>query len=322
MNAEIPDPEMYGAIEAGGTKFVVGIGPGPEDLRAWTSIPTRGPDETLSEVIDWLRSAEEEHGDVESIGIGSFGPLDLDPASPTYGSLTTTPKEGWEFVDLVERLTEAFPVPVVVDTDVNAAALGEHLYGAGRDADPLVYVTVGTGVGGGVIVHGEPLHGLVHPEIGHLQVPVPTGSRAVRPECQCRYHRACLEGFVSGPALAKRWGVASARDLADDSPAWEEAAGILAHGLVNLILTLSPRRIILGGGVMHRPGLIGVVREHVSAILNGYVKSPELAGEIDSYIVPPGLGDFSGLKGALAMAMLEVGGFGGGEESVDEEEED
>jgi len=306
MNEDPLDPPMFGGVEAGGTKFLVGVGPRPEDLRAWTMIPTRGPDETLAEVIDWLRSAQEEHGDLEAIGIGAFGPLDLDPHSPTFGCVTTTPKEGWGYVDLVERFSEAFPVPVVLDTDVNAAAIGEYSLGAGRDADPLVYVTVGTGVGGGVFVNGAPLHGMVHPEIGHIHVPAPVASRAVHPECQCPYHKACLEGYVSGAALAKRWGVGSARDLPDDSPAWEEAAGLLAYGLVNLILTLSPRRIILGGGVMHHPGLIGVVREHVTAILNGYVARPEVADDIADFIMAPELGDFSGLKGALVMASQEV----------------
>ncbi len=302
-----PDPVMYAGIEAGGTKFVVGIGPDPRELRSWTEIKTGKPEPTLAAVIEWLETAEEEHGPIAALGIGSFGPVDLRRESPNYGHITTTPKPGWQNVDLVGTMRAAFPVPVGFDTDVNAAALGEHLYGAGVGRDPLVYITVGTGIGGGAIVNGQPLHGLVHPEMGHLHVPPPVGTTAPVPECQCPYHRSCLEGFASGRSIGKRWGVEKAAELPPDAPAWAEAAEILAHGLVNIIVTLSPQRIILGGGVMKQAGLIEAVRGHVQRILNGYVNAAEIVGDIDSYVVAPGLGDGSGLTGALALAVREIG---------------
>jgi len=293
---------LFAGIEAGGTKFVVALGTGPTDLRA-TKIDTTTPEETIGKVIEWLDSASREHGPFGAIGIGSFGPVDLHRTSPTYGCITTTPKPGWRNVPLVDRMRERFAVPVGFDTDVNAAALGEHLWGAGQGIDPLVYLTVGTGVGGGVLVNGKPLHGLLHPEIGHLMVPAPQTPSVVDPLCQCPFHVSCLEGFVCGPAIAKRWGVTKAALLPADSPAWEEVGLTLAHGIVNIIVTLSPRRIVLGGGVMKGPGVLESVRRHVQRLLNGYLHVPEIIEEIDGYLVPPGLGDLAGVSGALALAQ-------------------
>ena len=298
MDQESP---ILAAIEAGGTKFVVALGTEAGVIVSET-VDTTTPRETLDNVMSWLDAASQKHGAFRAIGVGSFGPVDLDPTSPTYGGITTTPKPGWQNVPLVSALEDRFGVSVGFDTDVNAAALGEHLWGAGQGIDPLVYLTVGTGVGGGAIVNGRPLHGLLHPEMGHLLVPPPVNSRAVHPECQCPFHQSCLEGFVCGPAIAKRWGVEKAGQLPADSPAWEEVGRILAHGLVNIIVTLSPRRIVLGGGVMKAPGVLGAARNHVRELLNGYLRVPMVLDEIDSYLVAPGLGDFSGVRGALALA--------------------
>jgi fructokinase len=298
MDQESP---ILAAIEAGGTKFVVALGTEAGVIVSET-VDTTTPQETLSNVMAWLDAASQEHGAFRAIGVGSFGPVDLDPSSPTYGGITTTPKPGWQNVPLVSALEDRFGVSVGFDTDVNAAALGEHLWGAGQGIDPLVYLTVGTGVGGGAIVNGRPLHGLLHPEMGHLLVPPPVNSRALHPECQCPFHQSCLEGFVCGPAIAKRWGVEKAGQLPADSPAWDEVGWILAHGLVNIIVTLSPRRIILGGGVMKAPGVLAAARRYVRELLNDYLRVPTILEEIDSYLVAPGLGDFSGVRGALALA--------------------
>jgi len=302
MNRDAP---LIAAIEAGGTKFVVAIGTGPDDIRAIHRIDTGEPDRTLRNVMQWIAAACRKFGAIKAIGIGSFGPVDLDREGGTFGYITTTPKPGWQHVPLVPMLHGRFQVPIGFDTDVNAAAIGEQLWGAGQGIDPLVYITIGTGVGGGVIVNGRPLHGLLHPEIGHIHVPAPTMPGVVVPGCVCPFHSSCLEGFVSGTAIAARWG-GKAQEMPLNHPAWEEVAETLAYGLVNVILTLSPRRIILGGGVMHQPGLIELVRSHVVRHLNGYVHAVEILQDIEAYIVLPGLGDRSGICGALALGMQEL----------------
>ncbi len=252
--------------------------------------------------MQWIANQCRKHGAIKAIGIGSFGPLDLDPSSGLYGMITTTPKPGWQHTALVEPMHSRFQVPVAIDTDVNAAAIGELVWGAGKNFDPLVYITVGTGIGGGVIVDGKPLHGMLHPEIGHLHVPVPRTPGVIVDVCQCPFHNSCMEGIASGAAIAARWGI-KAEHLDRKHPAWEEVASVLAAGMVNLILTLSPRRIIMGGGVMHLPGLIELVRSQVVHLLNGYVQHASITQRINEYIVPPGLGDRSGICGALALAI-------------------
>ena len=209
----------------------------------------------MDAVLQWLEQAAREYGTFQAIGVGSFGPLELDPARPCYGYITSTPKPGWQQTDVAGPLRARFGVPVGFDTDVNAAALSESLWGAGQGIDPLVYLTIGTGVGGGAIIHGRPLHGLLHPEMGHLQVPMPAIPGVVDSRCQCPFHDSCLEGYVSGPAIAARWG-AKAETLPAGHPAWTDVAETLARGLVSIITTLAPRRIILGGGVMEGPGLL------------------------------------------------------------------
>lgn len=293
---------LIAAIEGGGTKFVCALGRGPDALLEQVRVATTTPAATLAAVAAWLEDAAARHGAPAAIGIGCFGPLDLDPASAAYGHITSTPKPGWQHTEIAGFFQRRFQVPVGFDTDVNAAALAEHLWGAGQGQDPLIYITVGTGMGGGVYVNGRLLHGLLHPEIGHLAVPPPAASQAPHPECQCPFHRHCVEGYVCGPAIAKRWG-RPADDLPPDHPAWDEVADTLGHALMNLCLTLAPRRIILGGGVMQVPGLLPRIRTRLREHLNRYLLVPELEADIDRFIVAPGLHTPSGLVGAWALGQ-------------------
>lgn len=291
------DAGVYGGIEAGGTKFVCCVGTGPDDIRAETRFPTTTPEETLGRAVEFFRA--EAGQDLLGLGVACFGPVDLDPGSPTYGHVTTTPKPGWAGADVVGMLREALEVPVGFDTDVNGAALGEARWGAGQDADPFVYLTVGTGIGGGALVNGVPLHGLVHPEMGHVRV---RHDRARDPfEGTCPFHGDCVEGLAAGPAMGRRWGV-PAETLPAGHPAWELEASYLAELLAGLVCTLSPQRIVLGGGVMSGPGLFPLLRRETVRLLAGYVASPAILTGIDDYLVPPGLGDRSGRLGAIALA--------------------
>lgn len=288
---------LYGAVEAGGTKFLCAVGTGPEDLRAVTRIPTTDPEETLGRVLAFFRAFA---GDLRAIGIGAFGPLDLNPNSPTFGTIPATPKPGWSGANLVRPLREAFRVPIRLETDVNAAAFGEGRWGAARGLETFVYLTVGTGIGGGAVVHGRLLHGLLHPEMGHIRIPHDR-ERDPFPGV-CPFHGDCWEGLASGPALAARWGQPP-ESLPPDHPAWDLEADYLALGLVNLLCVLVPERIILGGGVMGNRDLFPRIRERVRGLLNRYLPAPALAGDLSDYIVPPALGDRAGLLGALALAI-------------------
>jgi fructokinase len=290
---------FYGGVEAGGTKFACVIGTGPHDIIAEASFPTTTPEQTIGRVVDFFLSHAREHP-VAAVGIGSFGPVDLDRRSPTFGFITTTPKPGWEHVDVCGPIRAALPVPIAFDTDVNAAAFGEHHWVAdNRALDPLLYATVGTGIGVGAIVHGEPLHGLVHPEAGHMYLP---HNRTRDPfDGACPFHGDCWEGLASGVSLEKRWG-RRGDALAPDHPAWELEAHYLGLGITNLIYCLSPRRVVLGGGVMQLPGLLERVRGEVQNSMHGYPPSESLAREIERLIVPPRLGSRSGVFGALALA--------------------
>lgn len=292
---------LLGGIEAGGTKFVCAVGTGPEDLRAVTRFAT-GEDAaaTLDRAIGFFRARQEEMGLIEALGIASFGPVDLDPASPTWGHITTTPKPGWRDVDIAGTVGRALEVPVGFDTDVAAAALAEHRWGAARGVSNVVYVTVGTGIGGGVLVGGRPVHGLVHPEMGHMLLPR-------HPEDgdfggSCPWHDgACAEGLASGPALAGRWAV-PAEELPPDHPAWDLEAYYLGTLAANLVVTLSPERLIFGGGVSKAPGLLGKVRERLATALAGYVDVPQIDDQVERYLVAPALGDRAGVAGAIALA--------------------
>ncbi len=288
---------LVGGLEAGGTKFVCAVGTGPDDIRAEARFATATPELTIRRAVEFFTEAAA-RTPLAAIGIASFGPLDLDPRSATFGFITTTPKAGWQDVDLVTPLA-ALGTVVAIDTDVNAAALAEHRWGAARGAGSAVYVTVGSGIGGGAVIDGRPVHGLVHPEMGHVRLP---HDRARDPfPGTCPHHGDCWEGLASGPALAARWGQ-PAETLPDDHPAWELEAHYLALGLANVVLTLSPERVVLGGGVMARRRLYALVRQKLAGLVGGYLRTPMLAARIDDYMVPPALGDRAGVLGALALA--------------------
>ncbi len=290
---------LVGGLEAGGTKFVCAVGTGPEDVRAEARFATTTPHETLQRAVAFF-AEQAARAPLAAVGIAGFGPLDLDPRSATFGFVTTTPKSGWRHVDLVTPLRRALGVPGALDTDVNGAALAEHRWGSARGVGLLVYVTVGSGIGGGALVHGRPVHGLVHPEMGHLRLP---HDRERDPfPGTCPHHGDCWEGLASGPALAARWRQAP-ETLPDVHVAWDLEAHYLAVGLANVILVLSPERLVLGGGVMTRAGLMPLIRSKLVEVLGGYLQSAALGDRIDDYLVAPALGDRAGVLGAMALAQ-------------------
>ncbi len=289
---------VYGGIEAGGTKFICAVGSGPGQLLSETRIETTNPDETLQQVIHFFRPAVIE-GSLTRIGIGCFGPLDLDHSSSTYGFITSTTKPGWRNTDVIGRLQRELDVEFAFDTDVNAAALGEFIWGAGRGFDPLLYITIGTGVGGGCIIGGKPHKGLVHTEMGHVRIPHDLDQDPFPGSCP--FHGDCLEGLASGPAIAKRFGMPG-DEILDDHPFWEIEARYIALALQNFIVTLSPRKIVLGGGIMQRAFLYPMIQKQVQQLLNGYVQHPDVLDHMDDYILAPELGNQSGVFGAIALA--------------------
>lgn len=291
---------LFGGIEAGGTKFVCAVGTGPEDLRAVVRIPTTTPKETLAQVVEFFRQQIAKEGALDAIGIGAFGPVDVREDSSTFGWFLDTPKPGWQQVDFAGVVQRELGVPVGFDTDVNAAALGEHQWGNAQGLETFIYLTVGTGIGGGGLVNGKPIHGLLHPEMGHILIPHDLSVDPF-PGC-CPFHKDCLEGLASGFAMEKRWQQKGA-SLPDDHPAWALEAGYLATGLANFILMLSPERIIIGGGVMEQKQLFTQVRNQVRHKLNAYLSVPQIIDNIEDYIVPPGLGSRAGILGALVLAQ-------------------
>ena len=284
-----------GALEAGGTKMVCAIGDENGNVFERMSFPTRMPEETMPDIINYFRERP-----VEALGISSFGPLNLNKQDPNFGDITTTPKPGWQNYPLLRTLAAALNVPVGIDTDVNGAALAEARLGAGRGLDSLVYYTIGTGVGGGAVVEGRLLHGLVHPEMGHMLLrpckddPAPHGF--------CPYHDGCLEGMATGVAIEKRWGVPAAQ-LPPEHIAWDIEAEYLAQMCANTIVILSPKKIVLGGGVMHQVHLFPKIRRRTLELLNGYVANDTILHDIDNYIVAPRLGDNAGAAGSLLLAL-------------------
>lgn len=295
--------KLFGGIEAGGTKFVCAVGTGPEDIRAETHFPTTTPEETLGRAIAFFRG-QHTQSPLESIGIATFGPVDLNPASKTYGYITATPKPSWSQTDFAGAIEQALGLKVGFDTDVNGALFGEHRWGAARGLDAAIYLTIGTGIGGGAILDGQLVHGLVHPEMGHL--PLPHDWQADPFPGLCPFHGDCFEGMASGPAIEARWGQ-KAETLPADHPAWELEAHYLALALHAFVCVLSPQRIILGGGIMNQRHLFPLVRQKTLASLNGYVKHSQLLDHIDSFIVPPGLGNRAGVLGAIALAQAIPG---------------
>lgn len=285
---------ILGALEAGGTKMVCSIGDERGSVIERESFPTSTPEETMPRVIEYFRGKP-----IQAIGIGGFGPLDLNPASKTYGYVTTTPKPGWKYYPIMPTLRDALGVPAAIDTDVNVAGLAEYVLGAGQGLSGCLYLTVGTGIGAGVVAEGNMIHGLIHPEWGHLLMRIhpddPLGDGI------CPYHKGCLEGLAAGPSFEARWGM-SAKDLPEGHIGWTIEAYYLAQLCVTAILTLSTERIVLGGGVMQRAHLFPLIREETRRMLGGYVDHEMILSRIDEYIIPPALGINSGVTGALLIA--------------------
>lgn len=283
-----------GALEAGGTKMVCAIGDETGKIFEQISIPTETPEITMPKLIEYFREKE-----VEALGIGCFGPIDPDKNSPTYGYITSTPKVAWRNYNIVGAFKEALNIPIGFDTDVNGSCLGEVTWGALKGLDSGIYITIGTGVGVGVYSGGKLLHNMLHPEAGHILL-------AKHPEDKykgkCPYHGCCFEGLAAGPAIEDRWGK-SAKELGDNALVWEMEAYYIAQALMTYILTLSPRRIILGGGVMHQLQLFPLIRKNVKEMLNDYIQTKELE-DLDTYIVPAGLNDNQGIMGCLQLAVL------------------
>lgn len=291
---------QIGAIEAGGTKMVCAVGNEKGEIHERIVFPTKTPDKTMPEIIKWFISR-----DIKALGIGCFGPINLDTKSHTYGHIMTTPKVFWQGFDIVGYFKRTFAaynkknLPIGFDTDVNASCLGEAEWGSTKDVDSSIYITVGTGIGAGIISENRLIHGMLHPEAGHILI-----ERAASDKFQgvCSYHsgeKYCLEGLASGPAIFERWGK-EASELTDNNEVWELEAYYLSLALVNYILILSPKRIVLGGGVMKQKQLYPLIREKTMALLNGYIPLPDP----ETYIVPPALGDDQGLMGAIKLALI------------------
>lgn len=290
---------LFGGIEAGGTKFVCAVAnvARPCEVLAEERFPTTTPAETIRRAIEFF---EPYGADLHGLGIASFGPIDLDPTSSTFGYITTTPKPNWTYTDLVGPIAKAYSVPIAFDTDVNGAALGEYHWGAAQGLSTFCYFTIGTGIGGGAMVNGSTVHGLLHPEMGHLAVP---HDRVVDPyDGHCPFHNDCFEGMACGPAMEDRWG-ARAETLAPDHPAWDLEATYIAEAFRTVVCVLSPQRIILGGGVMNQPQLLPLVRTKLLHALNGYIQAKPLLEDIESYVVAPSLGSQAGVLGAIALGM-------------------
>jgi fructokinase len=299
-------PEIYGAIEAGGTKMVCALSDAGGAILEKAVIPTEHPEKSFEQIRRFLRGALGEGDSLSGIGVASFGPVDIDPASSTYGAIRKTPKPDWTGASFVEALSE-FEAPIMVDTDVNGAALGEWLEGAGRGLATVAYVTVGTGIGVGVLNHGRSLAGFSHYEMGHIRVhrdpeidPYPG---------RCPFHGDCLEGLACGPAIIDRWGapLSEIADAETRTAAIDLEAGYLASLALTIVMTHMPDRIIFGGGVMKTPGLIDVLRKKTKHLIGGYLDAEQVGGDLSDYIVAPELGDNAGIKGAAAIACAASG---------------
>jgi fructokinase len=287
--------KLYGCLEGGGTKFVCAVGSRPGQILEEVRFPTTTPAETIARAINFFKNYP-----LSAIGLATFGPLDLNPASPSYGSVTATPKNGWSNINILEEFHQAFDLPITLETDVNAAAFGEWFWVPdNHKLDSMVYFTIGTGIGAGIVIKGKVVHGLTHPEAGHMRLP---HDRKKDPfPGICPFHGDCFEGLASGPAMNRHWRQA-AELLPKDHPAWDLEATYIANALVNEIVIVSPQRIVLGGGVMENILLFPLIRHKVLEMVNGYIASPVFSGTLVEYIVPPALGKQSGMLGALALA--------------------
>ena len=284
---------VYGALEAGGTKMVCAIGDENGRINDQVSIPTKTPEDTIPAIIEYFKDKN-----ISALGIACFGPIDVDRASDEFGHILKTPKTPWIGYDIVGVMKEALGVPVGFDTDVNGSLLGEVTWGAAKGLTDALYITIGTGVGGGILSGGNLVHGMLHPELGHMKL--------IRHEAdtfagRCPFHKNCLEGLACGPAIEERWGK-SAKELVDNDMVWEMESFYIAQALTNIILTISPKKIILGGGVMHQEQLFPLIRKKVLENLNGYLSTKEL-DDIDNYIVPAGLNDDQGIMGCIKLAI-------------------
>lgn len=285
---------ILGAIEAGGTKFVLAVGNENGEIAEKISIPTRNPEETMKEIHNFFKDKN-----IEALGIGCFGPLELNREKEKYGYITSTPKLAWADYDILGSLKKNLGVPVEISTDVSGAALGEITFGDFKNEDTLLYITVGTGIGGGYVINGKIHNGMLHPEMGHIlinRVPEDTFKGS------CPYHGNCLEGMASGPANEKRTGM-KGTDIPDEHESFDFIASYMAEALMSYILTLSPTRIVLGGGVMGRTQMLPKIRHLLREKMNGYLKTDQL-NDLEHYIVTPSLGTESGIKGALALALM------------------
>ncbi|MDF2944528.1 MAG: hypothetical protein K0S01_3386 [Herbinix sp.] len=287
---------LFGALEAGGTKMVLAVGNENGEILEQISIPTETPSVTVSKIVDYFKDKN-----IVALGIGSFGPIDLDRISKTYGFITSTPKLAWRNYDIVGNIKNELQIPIGFDTDVNASALGEATWGSIKGLSSGIYITIGTGVGVGVYMNGELLHGMLHPEAGHILLSKHPKDNF---EGVCPYHPNCLEGLASGPSIEKRWNQ-KAYELKDQTEVWEMEAFYIAQGIVNYILTLAPHKIVLGGGVMHQEQLFPSIRKQVTELMNGYVNTPQME-DLDNYIVPASLQDNQGIMGCIQLAKLEL----------------
>lgn len=287
---------LLGALEAGGTKMVCAIGDETGKIIDRISLPTETPETTMPKMIEYFKQYK-----LDALGIGTFGPADLNPKSATYGHITTTPKLAWKDYDIMGEFKKALNIPVGFDTDVNAAALGEAAYGCMQDVDNGIYITIGTGVGVGVMVNRELLHGMQHPEGGHILIAKNPNDTY---EGRCPFHSSCLESLAAGPAIEGRYGK-KAIELADIPEVWELEAEYIAKALVNYIMILSPERIVLGGGVMHQEQLFPLIRKKTLELLNGYLSTKQL-DDIDTYIVAPSLNDNQGIMGCIKLALNAI----------------
>lgn len=283
---------LYGALEAGGTKMVCAIGKEDGTIIEQVSIPTTTPEETMPRIIEYFKDK-----DIASLGVGTFGPVDVNEGSDTYGHILDTPKLPWRGYDVAGTLAKELGVKVGIDTDVNGSCLGEITFGASKGLDPVVYITIGTGVGVGIFVNGRLLHGMLHPEAGHVLIRQHENDTY---SGKCPYHGNCLEGMAAGPAIEARWGK-KAVELKDDTKVWELEAYYIAQAIVGYIMTISPKRIILGGGVMHQEQLFPLIRKEVEKLMNGYLTTKEMK-DLDNYIVSASLNDDQGIMGCIQLA--------------------
>ncbi|MDF1741105.1 MAG: ROK family protein [Verrucomicrobiales bacterium] len=292
-------PPLLAGIEAGGTKYVCAVGTNPAEPLLETRFPTGNPVETIAQAVTFFKEAAESYGPIRAMGIGTFGPADIDPRSPGYGTILTTPKQGWSGFNVVNAIRDGInePIPIAFETDVNAALFGEAEFGAARHHRNIAYITIGTGIGGAFLHDGQIIHGRMHPEIGHLIVP-DLDKDFGKDTNVCPFHASCLEGRAAGPAIEARWGTPGS-ELPDDHPAWELQAKYLAIGCINLTATWSPDIIILGGGVSQKSGLLDRVRAEFEALSGNYWALPPL----DLYLQTPALDQLAGIVGSLSLAQ-------------------